>query len=85
MSPFTVDWDPDAEDELARIWMQDSDPPAITRASAQADQSLARDPLGNGRHVSGGLYQITAAPLLISFTINVPNRHVQVTWVRRLP
>ena len=32
MTAFTVDWEPGAEDELARIWLQAPDPPAVTAA-----------------------------------------------------
>ncbi len=85
MKPFTVDWDSEAENELARIWMQSADPPAVRQAQTKADQCLAQDPLGYGRHLSEGLYQISVPPLVLSFTLDAARRHVQVTWVSELP
>src|SRR5438132_609954 len=58
MNPFRVEWEPAAEDELARIWLRSGDPQAVTTAQAQADQLLSRDPIQYGRHLSEGLYCI---------------------------
>lgn len=44
MNPFQVEWEEIAENELARIWLNASDPQAVTAAQAQADQYLSRDP-----------------------------------------
>lgn len=85
MMPFTVEWDKDAEDELTRIYMQASDPMAVTRAQARADKLLAANPVGNGRLLSEGLYRIDVWPLVVNYTIDPARRHVQVTWVRYSP
>lgn len=82
MSPFLVEWETAAEDELARIWLRSSDPQAITAAQAKADQLLARDPVKYGRHLSEGLYGLDTPPLVLIYTIDSTNRSVQVTWVR---
>jgi hypothetical protein len=82
MTPFRVEWDPAAEDELARLWLRSSDPSSITRAQAQADQLLSRDPVKYGRHLSEGLYGLDVPPLVLTFTIDQTNRQVEVTWVR---
>ncbi len=34
MTPYTVEWEPAAEDELARLWLRSSDPQAMTAAQA---------------------------------------------------
>ena len=85
MMPFTVDWDKDPEDELARIYLQASDPMAVTQAQARADKLLAANPTGNGHHLSEGLYRIDVWPLVLNYTIDPARRHVQVTWVKYSP
>jgi hypothetical protein len=82
MKRFTVDWEPDAEDELARIWMQADDPSAVARAQVKADQLLASDPIGKGHHVSEGLYQIHVPPLVLTYSVDAAKQFVQVAWVR---
>lgn len=82
MNRYRVEWEPAAEDELARIWLRSSDPQAVTLAQAQADQLRARDPIAHGRHLSEGLYRLDMPPLVLTFTINAADRLVEVTWVR---
>jgi hypothetical protein len=82
---YTVEWLPAAEDELARIWNQPSRRPGVTAAQAHADQLLSRDPVGNGQHLSEGLYQISVPPLTLSYTIDELGQLVEVTWVRYDP
>jgi hypothetical protein len=85
MTPFTVEWETPAEDELCRLWMQTNDPAAVTRSQAQIDQLLAHDPLGNGKHMSEGLYAIDVAPLRANYTVNAKQRHAKVSWVKVMP
>jgi hypothetical protein len=85
MSRYTVDWDPEAEDDLARAWMRASDPSAVTRAQVEADRLLAQDPIGNGRHLSEGLYRMEVPPLIVSYTVDTVRQHAQVTSVALLP
>lgn len=82
MDQFRVEWEPAAEDELARIWLDATDPPAITKAQAQADQLLARDPVKYGRHLSEGLYSIQIPPLVLTYAIDLMDRTVEVAWIR---
>jgi hypothetical protein len=84
MNPYAVEGLPAAEDELTRIWLRAGDRCAVTAAQARADRLLNQDPHGKGRHLSEGLYQINCPPLAISYTINDPNRSVEVTWVREI-
>lgn len=84
MNLFTVDWGPDAEVELARIWMTAPDPKAVTAAQARADQLLARNPVGHGRHLHEGLYRIDSPPLFLHYTVDDASRTVSVTGVGQL-
>jgi hypothetical protein len=82
---YTVDWDPDAEIELARIWLQAPDPGAVTRAQAEIDRLLGRNPDGHGQHLAEGLWRIDVSPLAATYTIDAVRRQVQVTGVRFVP
>jgi hypothetical protein len=84
MNPYTVEWTPEAENQLALIWLRASDRAAITAAQNQADRLLARDPHGHGRSLSEGLHQIDCPPLAISYTIDDTRREVEVTGVREI-
>ena len=82
MNSFRVDWEPAAEDELARIWLRSNDRQAVTTAQAQADRLLGFDPLNHGRHLSEGLYCIDVPPLVVTYSVDTANRQVEVSWVR---
>jgi hypothetical protein len=82
---YTVDWEADAEIELARIWLGAPDPDAVTEAQAEIDRLLSRDPTGNGRHLSEGLWRIHVPPLAATYTIDSNRRQVKVTGVRFVP
>lgn len=81
MEQYQVEWDPLAENELARLWLGAEDPLAISMAQAQADNFLARDAKKYGRYLSEGLYRIDVSPLIFYFTIDSANASVEVTWV----
>lgn len=86
MTPYTVEWRPEAENELARIWLRYvAARGAITAAQARLDQLLARDPLGSGRHRSEGLYRIDVPPLCCTYTVDAKQHRVEVTWVWYVP
>ena len=84
MTSYTVEWNPVAERELAKIWNTAVDRAAVTRAQALADRLLAQNPHGNGWHVSEGLHQINCPPLAISFIIDEAQKLVTVTSVRKI-
>lgn len=84
MTPYTVDWTDDAEDALTLIWLQTFDP-AVTAAQAQIDQLLGRDPLGHGRLLHEGLYQLVEPPLTISYSVDQAKKVVEVSAVRYTP
>jgi hypothetical protein len=85
MNVFAVTWISDAEDSLTLIWLQTNDPLAVTRAQAQADALLARDPIGHGEHLSEGLYRLAVPPLTLYYTVDVAQRSVEVSEVRHTP
>ncbi len=85
MNVFGVTWVPHAEGSLARIWLGSSDPLAVTRAQAQIDALLARDPIGHGQHVQEGLYRIVVPPLTAFYSVDTARRIVEVSEVWYTP
>ncbi len=85
MSNFTVDWEPAAEIDLARLWLNAPDPLAVTRAQAEIDRLLERDPVGNGRHLSEGLYRLHVPPLAVTYTIDTEQKLVKVVQAYYAP
>jgi hypothetical protein len=77
---FTIDYDRDAEDNLADIWLGAADPAAVTRASAAVEHALATNPM-QGDYLSEGLWRFLAPPLAVHYSIDTPRRHVQITHV----
>jgi hypothetical protein len=63
MTRYAVTWLQDAEDELAEIWTQASDPQAVTDAANALDQLLAHDLATQGKPVSEGLRELHVSPL----------------------
>jgi hypothetical protein len=84
MNPYEVVYYPEAEDDLAILWLRASDRTAVALASELADRLLAVDPYQNGLPLAEGLWAITVAPLRFYFQIDEASRRVEVTRVRRL-
>ncbi|HEY7154510.1 MAG TPA: type II toxin-antitoxin system RelE/ParE family toxin [Gemmataceae bacterium] len=84
MRIYTVDWEPEAENDLTNIWLRTSDP-AVTTAQNQIDGLLERDPFGYGRLLREGLYQIVVAPLTAFYSIDQTKKIVKVSAVWYTP
>ncbi len=80
MRSYTVEWCPDAERDLAAIWLSTSDP-TVTSAQNQIDDLLERNPIGYGRHMGDGLYLIVVVPLTAFYTIDQAKKIVRVSAV----
>jgi hypothetical protein len=85
MNAFTVDWRPEAEQDLASIWITASDPWAVTSAQNRIDYLLERNPAHYGQHVSEGLYQLVSRPLTVFYKIDTVGKLVAVTTVWYTP
>ena len=77
---YSVTWTPEAEDQLAAVWMAAADPGAVTRAAERADLFLANDPLTCGTDFYGN-WLLTSKPLHIVYMVDSPARTVTVTMV----
>jgi hypothetical protein len=84
VSAFTVDWDDDALQLLAAVWMQAADKQDVSDAIDAAEALLARDPLANGRTLSEGLYRIDVPPVIINYTVDTGAHHVEIVWIRHI-
>jgi len=83
MSRYTVEWRPDAEDELMVIWMHAADRAAVTAADAAINRLLANDPVNAGVPVAEGLRKVKVAPLQAYFSIDHARALVEVSHVVR--
>jgi hypothetical protein len=85
MNPYTVEWLPGAEQELADIWLAAPDRSAVTRAEATITRLLARDPLHSGVEVAEGLRKLIVDPLMLFYSVQQANRKVEVSKVALYP
>jgi plasmid stabilization system protein ParE len=84
MKSFTVDWEPNAENDLTAIWLGTFDP-AVTIAQDQIDDLLERNPIAYGRYLGEGLYQIVIVPLTAFYSIDQAKKNVKVSAVWYTP
>jgi hypothetical protein len=77
---YAVIWTPEAEDQLAAVWMAAANPGAVTRAVERAKLLLANDPLNCGTDFYGDRL-LTSVPLHIVYVVHPPARAVTVTMV----
>jgi plasmid stabilization system protein ParE len=83
MNRFTVEWLPEAENELADIWLAATDRGAVTAAEAAITQLLANDPLNVGKELSEGLRRLERTPLVVFYQVDPGRNLVEVSNVRR--
>jgi hypothetical protein len=85
MTPYDVDWLPDALQALADLWVQAADRQAVTDAQAEIDRTLAQDPLSTGHPLPEGLYRLVVPPLAVLYSVDQTRRHVAVEAVWPIP
>jgi hypothetical protein len=78
---YTVTWHPDAEDELADLWMRSADRHAVNVAARRPDQILINDPLSVGESRRGVSRIAFEDPLGIIFDVFEDDRLVTVLHV----
>lgn len=79
---FTVTWLPDAEAELAELWLAASDRGRIRAAADQIDLQLRDDPTSVGESRSGDRRILIVAPLIVTYRVRVADQIVQVVNVQ---
>jgi hypothetical protein len=85
MTPYTVEWLPSAEQELANLWNQAADRSEVAAAADAIDAALARDPLALGEARGGPTRIVFEVPLAVLFDVDVVARRVVVWDLWRWP
>jgi hypothetical protein len=83
MKPFTIDWTDDTLDQLAYLYLNASDPLAITAAQARIDSLLHQNPLQRGAEISEGLRELCVPPLRVPYSVEITTSRVEVVAVKR--
>ncbi len=81
MTPYRVVWTRDALAELASIWMNSSNPAAVTRAAGEIDRILGRNPAESGVELHEQLRVLIFPPLRVLFAVVEIDRRVEVARV----
>lgn len=77
---YTVTWHPQAQDELARIWLEAVDRQAVTDAANEIDRQLTTSPEAKGVEFYGDRLFV-AAPLAVTFMVSSDDCLVQILQV----
>jgi plasmid stabilization system protein ParE len=82
MSAYHVELTPEAENDLAEIWLDADDRKAVTDAETTIHSLLCSDPMVRGTLVAEGLYRIAAGPLVAYYSVD-EQRRVEVSRIWR--
>ena len=82
---FQVIWQPDAEQELTRIWLGSRIRARISEAASSIDQALRRDPSAIGESRENQLRVIFDRPLAVEVEIHESRMPVLVLAVWEIP
>ncbi len=69
MTRYQVEWQPEALDTLAHLWMIAKDRKAVTEAEARIHHLLTVNPWDQGLLLSEGLWKLVIPPLVVSFSV----------------
>jgi hypothetical protein len=75
---WTVIYRPAAADELAAIWLNAENRPAVASAADAIDKHLGIDPLSAGESRAEGSRVLIEDPLAVFFDVNVQDRTIAV-------
>lgn len=77
---YTVTWHPEARDELARIWLEAVNRPAVSDAANEIDRTLTEAPESRGQEFYGDRL-LVAVPLAVTFAVSPKDRQVMILQV----
>ena len=80
---YSVQWKPNAEQQLAQLWVDADDRDAVTAAADAVESAMQRDPENLGESRSGMNRVVFEGPLGFSFDVDSARRTVVVLWVWR--
>jgi hypothetical protein len=84
MIRYTVTYERDALQDLARLWLSTFDRRAITRAGHEVDQQLREDASLKGSPIGLIYRQIVVGPLVFEFTVEEDDCRVTIWSVRHV-
>jgi hypothetical protein len=84
MTRYTVVWHVDAQNQLAKLWMEAADRNAVTHAADAVDAVLVWDAPTKGIAVEGDLQELIHPPLQLLFGVSEPDRLVRIVNVELL-
>lgn len=76
----TVTWHPDAQSELACIWLDASERQAVADAANEIDRELSQDPDQKGEEFYGDRLFV-ALPLAVTYAVFPDDLRVQILQV----
>lgn len=82
---FTVTWLPDAEAELAELWMSAADRERVQIAADQIDRQLRLRPNDVGESRPEGRRVLISPPLTVFYLVRDDDRLVHVSHVQGFP
>jgi len=82
---FTVVWQQEAEDELARLWLAASERQLLSDAANRIDRELQHEPARLGKKRPDGSYELELFPLKIRFDVLPDDCRVVVLVVWLVP
>ena len=82
MTRYTVVWGPEAEAELAAVWLAALDRAAVTSTVMRIDGELGYDAIAKGIELREGLRTLTVGPLTVAFTASEQDRLAEIVLVR---
>lgn len=85
MSLYTVVSLPEAEDDLASIWMADTDRAQVSKGADAAERLFSENPLQDSVHLSERLRRRDVPPLRFYFEVREEDRVEVISNVARLP
>lgn len=79
---YHIVWQPQAEQQLAAIWLASADRGQVTAASHRIEQLIGTDPWHQGESRSGTTRMLFEHPLAVVYEIIEDDKRVRVLVVR---
>ena len=81
MTRFTVVWHQEAEDELARIWLESENRQAVSTAANAIDRQLGNDADAKGIYLFVGLRLFEQQPLRVIYRVREEDRLASILYI----
>lgn len=82
MTDYDIHWSPDAEEQLAEIWLDSQSPSSVTFSQHSIDLQLSRHPNRVGWEISEGLRGYSDGTLTVFYSVRDDDFVVEIEAVR---